>query len=159
MGPSFNPFASPAVLIDKLIGNAYAIVEYVARNMNHIRRCSLYMRNIYDASQRMTTLVETTMPLVAGDYVDVPLPVVYVTNDAGVTSERLMLPGNINGWRITVRALNEQIIDEIGSGAFFGVILPTGYMRLTADLTATSNVLGRPAKILFDHSIPAELVV
>lgn len=153
MHGSFNPFASPAVLIDKMIGNAYTIVEFVARNMNHIRRCSLYMRNIYDASQRMTTLVAATGPIEAGLFVDIPLPTIYVTSDTGAESARLLLPGHVNGWRITITGKDGFVYDEF-SGMFHGVVLPTGFIRVTLDPGATLNFEEQPMKVLIDYSIP-----
>lgn len=153
MQGSFNPFASPAVLIDKMIGNAYSIVEFVARNMNHIRRCSLYMRNIYDASQRMTTVVGVTGPLEAGLFVDIPLPTIFITTDTGGEMSRTLQPSHVNGWRITLKGKDEFIYDEF-SGMFHGVILPTGFLRVALDPGATENFEGQPIKVLFDYSIP-----
>ncbi len=79
--PSFNPYAPPNVLVDTMIGNAFPIVEYVARNMTAVRRCSLYMASIYNAASRMTALLLGSSPEALGGLLVFDLPSYTVTDD------------------------------------------------------------------------------
>lgn len=49
MRTPFNPYGGVNPLIDKMIGNAYDIVKYVARYLKEIRYVAENMEHVYDA--------------------------------------------------------------------------------------------------------------
>ncbi len=50
MRPCHNPYGGVNPLIDKMIGNAYDIVKYVARHLKEIRYLAENMSTIYDVA-------------------------------------------------------------------------------------------------------------
>jgi len=154
MRSSFDPLGSTALIIDKLIGNAFSIVEYVAKNMTHVRRASFYMKNIYDASQRLTKLVSFTGPVAAGASVDVPLPDVVLENEEGVTSTATLLLANVVGWRVLLEGA-DGIIYAADSAMWTVQLRPTTGFYVTLNGAAPSNFLGRPMKLLIDFTLPS----
>ena len=74
MRNSMNPYGGVNPLIDKMIGNAYDIVKYVARYLREIRYVAENMETVYNAAHGGRTVVDTvgtgitpvTVPLPAG---------------------------------------------------------------------------------------------
>lgn len=154
MRSSFDPFGSDTTLIDKMIGNAYKIVEFVATNMVHVRRASFYMKNIYDASQRLTKLIEATGPATAGASVDVPLPAVQIEDEEGNTTSRQITPADVVGWSALLVQTDGTAISE-GSGLFSVKLLTTNFIRVSLPGGAGLTVLNRPVKLHLSYTIPA----
>ena len=154
MRSSLDPLGSCAPLVDSMIGNAYKIVEFVARNMTHVRRTSFYMKNIYDASQRLTKLVEFTGPTIAGASVDVALPDVVLESEEGVISTSTLLLANVVGWRVLLTGA-DGIVYAADSGMWTVQLRPTTGFHVMLDGAATSNFLGRPMKLLIDFTLPS----
>jgi hypothetical protein len=152
MRSSFDPLGSTTLIIDKLIGNAYSIVEYVAKNMTHVRRASFYMKNIYDASQRLTKLVSFTSPTTAGASVDVPLPDVVLENEEGITSSITLLPTNIIGWRVLLEGA-DGILYAADSRMWIVQLRPTTGFHVVLDNAASVNFLSRPMRLLIDFTV------
>jgi hypothetical protein len=152
MRSSFDPLGSTALIIDKLIGNAYSIVEYVAKNMTHVRRASFYMKNIYDASQRLTKLVPFTSPAIAGASVDVPLPNIILESEEGVTSTATLLLTNVVGWRVLLEGA-DGIIYAADSAMWTVQLHPVTGFHVTLADSAPPNFLGRPMKLLVDFTV------
>lgn len=50
MRPCHNPYGGVNPLIDKMIGNAYDVVKYVARHLKEIRYLAENMSTIYDVA-------------------------------------------------------------------------------------------------------------
>lgn len=155
MRSSFDPYGSDTTLIDKMIGNAYKIVEFVATNMVHVRRASFYMKNIYDASQRLTKLVELTGPTAGGLSVDVALPAVQIEGEDGTTTTRQILWTDVVGWSALLVQTDNTVISE-ASGLFSVKLLNTGYLRVSLPGGAGASVLTRPVKLHLSYKIPAE---
>lgn len=69
---SFNPYGGVNPLIDKMIGNAYEIVKYVAKYLREIRYVAENMQYVYAAAngnaRRLTTIA-------AGSSLSIPVPV------------------------------------------------------------------------------------
>lgn len=155
MRSSFDPFGSCSMLIDKMIGNAYEIVEYVAKNMVHVRRASFYMKNIYDASQRLTKVIDLTGPATAGTYVDVELPTLQVESEDGTITYRPILYTDIVGWVAVLQQLDGTLVSE--SSALFSVkILNTNFVRITLPGGASGSVLSASVKVQISYTLPAE---
>lgn len=155
MRSSFDPFGSDTMLIDKMIGNAYKIVEFVATNMAHVRRASFYMKNIYDASQRLTKLIELTGPATGGQFVDVALPEVQIEGEDGTVTARQILWTDVVGWSALLVQTDNTVVSE-ASGLFSVKLLNTGFMRVTLPGGAGASVLTRPVKLHLSYTIPAE---
>lgn len=68
MNNSFNPYGGVNPLIDKMIGNAYDIVKYVARYLKEIRYVAENMETVYIAANG-----NRTMAFITGDGVTNPL--------------------------------------------------------------------------------------
>ena len=87
MHGSFNPFGSPAVLIDKLIGNAYDVVKYVACNMSYIKKVSYRVDDIKDLaeSNRNTLDLRGNLKL-KGQTVIISLPEYFIFSSVKVQS-------------------------------------------------------------------------
>jgi len=47
-----DPYGTPAVLVDRMLGNAYEVVRFVAKNVEFVKHVSAHMEQIYrvDAS-------------------------------------------------------------------------------------------------------------
>lgn len=105
MRTPFNPYGGVNPLIDKMIGNAYDIVKYVARYLKEIRYVAENMESIYDA-------VHGYRYLLTG-------------NPGGSTSLALPLPGNVQAYNInsiTVLAVNGDTLWTPGPDTFnFGI--------------------------------------
>lgn len=155
MRSSFDPFGSTSMIVDKLIGNAFGIVEFVAKNMTHVRRVSFYMKNIYDASSRLTKLVTLTGPDTAGTYVEVPLPAVIIEGEDGTTSSRQLLLADVLGLTTAMIDTNGDLQIET-SGLWTTKVTAAGNLRVTLPGNAGSTVLERPMSILIDFVIPAQ---
>lgn len=153
MRSSFDPFGSCSLIVDKLIGNTYGIVEFVAKNMSHVRRASFYMKNIYDASQRLTKLVSLTGPATAGAFVDVALPTVQIEDELGTITERQVLLTNVTGWSALL-VQTDGVVINADSGLFDVKLLPNGYFRVSLPGGASSTVLECPITILLSYTIP-----
>lgn len=155
-----NPFgpgcARPgtAGLVDKLIGNAFPIVEFVARNMTHIRRVSFYMKNVYDVSQRLTSLVPTVSPAAANTFVEITLPIAVIEAEDGSLSNRQVLSTDVLGWTVTLTDSAGTIYCD-RHDLWTTAITATEMFRITLPSDAPSAILEADMKILFDYSIPA----
>ena len=40
MRTAMDPYGSPAVLVDHMLGNAYEVVRFVAKNVEFIKHCN-----------------------------------------------------------------------------------------------------------------------
>ena len=156
MRSSYDPFGSCASIVDKLLGNAYGIVEFVAKNMTHVRRASFYMKNIYDASQRLVKVVEFTGPDTAGTYIEFNLPSVQIEGEDGSTTARQLLASDIVGWSSSMYDSND--IYRGGDQGLWTVQIQGmgGVVRVTLPGDADTDVLERPMKIMFNYTVPAE---
>lgn len=157
MHSSLNPFGSPAVLVDKLIGNAYKIVEYVARNMTHIRRASFYMKNIYDASQRLTKLVTAVSPDTDNSFIEIELPAVLIEGESGVVSSRTLRVQDVVGWTVILTDSNGVVYCD-RHDLWTSNITVDGMFRITLPEDAPAVILEAPMKILIDFTIPPETI-
>lgn len=72
MRPVHDPYGGVNPLIDKMIGNAYDIVKYVARYLKEIRYVAENMQTVYNAAHGGRTVVETLST--GSSPVYVPLP-------------------------------------------------------------------------------------
>lgn len=72
MMPANNPYGGVNPLIDKMIGNAYDIVKYVARYLKEIRYCAENMESIYTAANGNKMVLTGTA---SGSSLELPLPV------------------------------------------------------------------------------------
>ena len=155
MRGSYDPFGSCAQIVDKLLGNAYGIVEFVAKNMDHVRKASFYMKNIYDASQRFTTVFEFTGPDTAGTTVTLSLPEVLVEDEAGVTSARQLTSTDIISWTTTMNIADGTNINGDEKLWTARVIDTANSVVVALPLDADTDVLERPMKIMLHYTIPA----
>lgn len=153
-----NPFghnARPgtAGLVDKFIGNAFPIVEFVARNMTHVRRVSHYMKNVYDASQRLTVVVPAIAPDTANNFVEVELPMVIIEDEAGAISNRQVRPEDVVGWTATLTDSNGNTYCD-RHDLWTLSLTAEGVFQITLPPEANAVLLGAPMKILVDYIIP-----
>lgn len=51
----FDPFGSPTLLVDKMIGNEYDIVKFVAENMEFIRHVQANLEALVELSNNLKT--------------------------------------------------------------------------------------------------------
>lgn len=71
----FDPFGSPALLVDKMIGNEYDIVKFVAENMEFIRHVQANLEALVELANNLKTsglLLGTTG--LATEVTSIPLP-------------------------------------------------------------------------------------
>lgn len=66
-----NPYGGVNPLIDKMIGNAYDIVKYVARYLKEIRYCAENMQSIYTAANGNKYVLEA---VAADTLLEIALP-------------------------------------------------------------------------------------
>lgn len=71
MRPCHNPYGGVNPLIDKMIGNAYDIVKYVARYLKEIRYVAENMEYVYNAAHSKKAVVEEQAQ---GNNLYIPLP-------------------------------------------------------------------------------------
>ncbi len=151
--PSFNPYAPPNVLVDTMIGNAFPIVEYVARNMTAVRRCSLYMASIYNAASRMTALLLGSSPEALGGLLVFDLPSYTVTDDTGATTTKPILPSQVNGWKAIMELADGSLVEANGNWVI--AINADGKMVFSLASDAPAGYVDRPIRIQLDYSLPA----
>lgn len=72
MRNEMNPYGGVNPLIDKIIGNSYDIVKYVARYLKEIRYVAENMATVYNAAHGGRTVVE--VPSTGASPISVPLP-------------------------------------------------------------------------------------
>ena len=72
MNNSMNPYGGVNPLIDKMIGNAYDIVKYVAKYLREIRYVAENMEYVYTAANGNARRLNATA---AGNTLLVPIPV------------------------------------------------------------------------------------
>ena len=155
MRGSYDPFGSCAQIVDKLLGNAYGIVEFVAKNMDHVRKASFYMKNIYDASQRFTNVVEFLSPDTAGVGFTFSLPEVLVEDEAGVTSTRQLTSADIISWTTTMNLADGTNINGDEKLWTARIMDDANSVVVALPLDAEPEVLERPMKIMLHYTIPA----
>lgn len=73
MRNSMNPYGGVNPLIDKMIGNAYDIVKYVAKYLKEIRYVAENMEYVYVAANGNRTVLSATGDG-SGDPMTIPLP-------------------------------------------------------------------------------------
>lgn len=105
MRPCHNPYGGVNPLIDKMIGNAYDVVKYVARYLKEIRYLAENMSHIYDAAHGYRVQLNG--------------------QPNGNNLFTLTLPSNIQPWNITgmsaIAWYNDQIFVPSPETFNFGV--------------------------------------
>lgn len=56
--PPFDPNGNPDQVVDKLIGNAYDVVRYLATNLEYVKHVSYYLENIYNVEVNLDNINE-----------------------------------------------------------------------------------------------------
>lgn len=139
----FNPEAGTNPLVDKLIGNAYDVVKYVAHYVKEIRYVALNMADVHRVSQGMYENVLLIATIEALDtVVEIDLP-------EGVTA--LML---INSSVNVVTPTGDIYGDHSGSFTWF---ITGGKLQVTIPEGAPSDFIGSSIRWLLNWQSPIQV--
>lgn len=74
--PAQDPFGGTTPLVDRLIGNAFEVVKYVAQYVKEIRYVAFNMEHVYNVSRNLYEHIFLVQPIIALDsVVEIDLPV------------------------------------------------------------------------------------
>ena len=140
MRGSQDPFGGADPLVDKLIGNAYEYVKYVARYVKEIRYVALNMEHIYRVSRNMyhNVLQVATLTSLGSSY-EIALP-------AGVT------PLMIINSSVIVKTTDNKIYGA--SPANFSWVIADGKLTVTVPGDAPAALVGGQIRWLLNWQSP-----
>ena len=122
MRPVNNPYGGVNPLIDKMIGNAYDIVKYVARYLKEIRYVAENMEHVFIAANGNRVILTGTA---SGASLNIPLPNGLVVADIqsitvqALDGGALFLPGSstfsfgVFGGQVAITISNSSLNDAV----------------------------------------------
>ena len=125
--PTNDPYGGVNPLIDKMIGNAYDIVKYVARYLKEIRYVAENMDKVYEAAQNMQSsgsgggsanMIFLEGQASSGQLFLAPPPEVTVDRICGASvlaqdSNGSLMPPSEENWRYVIRDDGTILINTV----------------------------------------------
>lgn len=140
---SHDPFGGADTFVDKMIGNAYEVVKFVARYVKEIRYVAFNMEHIYRVSQNIYENILLTQPINAlGATFEIALPV-------GVT------PSMVINSSVTVQTVAGIIYGP--SADTFSWIIEDGKLKVTVPLGAPAGMVGANIRWLLNWQSPVQI--
>lgn len=140
---SHDPFGGADTFVDKMIGNAYEVVKFVARYVNEIRYVAFNMEYIYRVSQNIYENILLTQPI----------------NALGATFE-INLPEGIT----PLMVINSSVTVQTTAGTIYGPsadtfswIIEDGKLRVTVPLGAPAGMVGADIRWLLNWQSPVQI--
>ena len=134
MRNSMNPYGGVNPLIDKMIGNAYDIVKYVAKYLREIRYVAENMEYVYTAANGNRTIL-TQLADGSGDPITIALPdgltvgQIESINVTALYDDVITMPApdtfefNVSGGNINIELIS--ILPQVVSATYKATIVST----------------------------------
>jgi len=137
------------MLIDKLIGNSYEVVKYVAMHMDIIRHVSANMQMLYNLSMAGTIESVVVGPIITFDLTSSPIIEVDLTENV---TETLLTNVSITSPALILVRIKQ---DSVGGHTF---VWPTNFLS-HGDIDLTANAISqqffaRNTDLTYDISSP-----
>lgn len=140
---SHDPFGGADTFVDKMIGNAYEVVKFVARYVKEIRYVAFNMEHIYRVSQNIYENILLTQPINAlGTTFEIALP-------EGVT------PSMVINSSVTVQTTAGTIYGP--SADTFSWIIENNKLKVTVPLGAPAGMVGADIRWLLNWQSPVQM--
>lgn len=140
---SHDPFGGADTFVDKMIGNAYEVVKFVARYVKEIRYVAFNMEHIYRVSQNIYENILLTQPINAlGTTFEIALP-------EGVT------PSMVINSSVTVQTTAGTIYGP--SADTFSWIIEDNKLKVTVPLGAPAGMVGANIRWLLNWQSPVQI--
>lgn len=129
--------------VDKMIGNAYEVVKYVARYVKEIRYVAFNMEHVYRVSQNLYENVLLKQSINAlGTTFEIPLP-------TGVT------PLMVINSSVTVQTIDGTIYGPADNT--FSWIIQDGKLKVTVPVDAPAGMVGADIRWLLNWQSPVQI--
>ncbi len=138
-----DPFGGADTFVDKMIGNAYEVVKFVARHVKEIRYVAFNMEHIYRVSQNIYENILLTKPI----------------NALGATFE-IDLPEGV----IPLMVINSSVTVQTIAGTIYGPsadtfswIIEDNKLKVTVSLSAPAGMVGANIRWLLNWQSPVQI--
>ena len=140
---SHDPFGGADTFVDKMIGNAYEVVKFVARYIKEIRYVAFNMEHIYRVSQKTYENILLTQSINAlGTTFEIEFP-------EGVT------PLMVINSAVTVHTIAGTIYGP--SADTFSWIIEDGKLKVTVPVDAPAGMVGADIRWLLNWQSPVQI--